>query len=102
MFSSRYLGGCNIWCMLGRLGLARGYKIRFFIALPLAIVMLHVRHPMYAYVVASHGFPNINGCPSNLLLGLITRKSVGYSQELTEISMSCNAPSSLTTNLNQF
>jgi hypothetical protein len=60
--------------------------IRFFVELPLAIVMLLVRHPMYASVVASHGRPNINGFPSSLLLGLITRKPTRYSQELTEIS----------------
>jgi hypothetical protein len=73
--------------------------IRFFIELPLEIVIFHVRHPMYAFVVASHGYPNINGCPSSLLLGLITRKSAGYSQESTEIFMYCNVPTSLTIDL---
>jgi hypothetical protein len=54
---------------------------------------------MYAYDVARHGIPNINGCPSSLLLGLINRKSTGYSQESTEISTSCNVTTGLTTDL---
>jgi hypothetical protein len=86
-FPFGYLGGFNCRCMTGTLGLAGGYKIRFFITLPLAIVMLHVGHPMYAFVVASHGHPNINGCPSSLILGLITRKSTGYSQESIKIDI---------------
>ena len=98
-FSSGYLGGCNYWCMTGKLGLAGGYMIRFFVAFPLAIVMLHVRHPMYASAIASHGRPNINECPSSLLLGLITRKSTGYSQESNEIAMSCNVLTGLTIDL---
>ena len=53
--------------------------MRFFVALPLEIVMFPVQHPMYASVVVSHGLPNINWCLSSLLLGLITRKSAGYS-----------------------
>jgi hypothetical protein len=61
--------------------------------------MLLVRHPMYASVVGSHGCPNINGCPLSLLLGLITRKSVGYSQDSTEIAMSSNVLTGLTTDL---
>ena len=85
--------------MKGRLGLVGGYKIRFFIALPLTIVMFLVQHPMYASFVASHGRPNINGCPSSQLLGLITKKSSGYSQDSTEIAMSCNLPTGFTTDL---
>jgi hypothetical protein len=85
--------------MTGRVGLDGGYVMRFFVALPLTIFMLHVRRPMYAFVVASHGLPNINGCPSSLLLMLITRKSTGYSQESTRISISCNVSSSLTTDI---
>jgi hypothetical protein len=85
--------------MIGRLGLAGGYKIRFFIALPIEIVMLHVRHPMYASIIASHGCPNINECPSSLLLRLITRKSARYSQESTKISMSFNVLIGLTNDL---
>jgi len=71
--------------------------MRLFVAPPLEIVMLLVRHPMYASAVVSHGLPSINGCPSSPLLGLIMRKLVGYSQELTEIAISCNVPTSLTT-----
>jgi hypothetical protein len=73
--------------------------IRFFVALLLEIFILVMRHPMYASVVFSHGHPSINGCPSSLLLGLITKKSYGYSQESTEIAMYCNVPTGLTTNL---
>jgi len=85
--------------MTRRLGLAGGSNIRFFIALSLAIVMFLVRHHMYAYVVSSHGRPNINECPSSLLLGLITKKSSWYSQESTDTTMSCNVPTGLTTDL---
>jgi hypothetical protein len=94
---SGYLGGGNCRCMIVRLGLAGGYRMRFFLTPPLSIVMLPMRHPMYASVVASHGLPNINGFPSSPLLGLMMRKSIGYSQESTEISMSCNVPIILTT-----
>jgi len=99
MFSVGYMGGFNCWCMACRLGLVGGYKIRFFITLPLSIVMFHVRHPMYAYVIYSHGHRNINGCPLSLLLGLITRKSARYSQESTDIVMSYNVPTGLTVDL---
>jgi hypothetical protein len=73
--------------------------MRLFVALPLEIVILPVRHPMYAYVVVSHGLPSINGFPSSPLLGLIMRKSVGYSQESNEIAISYNVSIGLTTDL---
>jgi hypothetical protein len=85
--------------MIGRFGLAGGYKISFFMALLLEIFKLAMRHPMYASVVSSHIRPSINGSPSSLLLRLITRKSFGYSQESREITIYCNVPTSLTTNL---
>jgi hypothetical protein len=98
-FPSRYLGGCNYRCMTGTLGLVGGYKIRFFITLPLEIVMLHVGHPMYASVVTSHGRPNSKGCLSSLILGLITIKSTWYSQELIEIDIYSKVPTGLTIDL---
>jgi hypothetical protein len=52
---------------------------------------------MYALVVVSHGLPSINGCPSSPLLGLMMRKSAKYSQESTEIAISCNVPTGRTT-----
>jgi hypothetical protein len=73
--------------------------MRLLLAFPLAIVMFPMRHPMYASVVVSHGLPNINGCLSSLLLGLITRKYDGYSQESTEIATSCNVFTNLTIDL---
>jgi hypothetical protein len=73
--------------------------MRFFVALPLAIVMFPVQHPMYASVVVSHGLPNINGCPLIPLLGLIMRKLVEFSQESIEIAISFNVSIGLTTNL---
>jgi hypothetical protein len=72
--------------------------MRFFVTHPLAIVILPVRHPMYASPVASHGLPNINGFPSSILLGLMMRKSIRYSQHLTEMDISCNVPTGRTTN----
>jgi hypothetical protein len=85
--------------MVGILGLAGGYMMRFFVAFPLEIVMLPVQHPMYAFAIVSQGIPNVNGCPSSLLLRLITMKSTGYSQESTEIAKSCNVSTGLTTDL---
>jgi hypothetical protein len=72
---SGYRGGGNCGYTKVGLGLAGGYKMRFFVIPPLAIVILPVRHPMYASAVASHGLPSINGCPSSPLLGLMMRKS---------------------------
>jgi hypothetical protein len=66
--------------------------MRLFVIPPLTIIILPVWNPMYAFVVASHGLPSINRCPSSLLLGLMMRKSVGYSQESTEMAISCNVP----------
>jgi hypothetical protein len=80
------------------LGLAEGYTMRLFVAPPLAMVMFPMRHPIYASVVASHGLPSINGWPSSPLLGLIMRKSAGYSKESIEIAISYNVPTGLTTN----
>ena len=68
----------------------------FFVIPPLAIVILPIRHPMYAFVVASHGLPSINGCPSRPPFGLMMSKSVGYSQESTEMDISCNVPTGRT------
>jgi hypothetical protein len=82
---------------MDRLGLARGYRMRFFVAPPLAIFMLLMQHPMYASAAVSHGLPSINGCPLSPLLGLIMRKSAGYSQESTKIDISCNVPTVFTT-----
>jgi len=92
-----YIGGDNCGCMIFRLGLAGGYMMRFFVTPPLEIVILPMRHPMYAFVVAGHGLPSINGCPSTPLLWSMMRKSVGYSQESTEIAILCNMPTDLTT-----
>jgi hypothetical protein len=74
------------------LGLAGGYKMRFFMIPPLVIAIFSVRHPMYASVIASHGLPNINGCPSSPPFGLMMRKSARYSQESTKMAISCNVP----------
>jgi hypothetical protein len=89
---SRYLDGGNCGYMKVGLGLAGGYKMRFFVIPPLVIVILHARNPIYVSSIASHGLPSINGFPSSLLHGLMMRKSVGYSQELTEMATSCNVP----------
>jgi hypothetical protein len=70
--------------------------MRFFVIPPLAIVILPIRHPMYASVVASHGLPSINGFPSSPLLRLMMRKSARDSQELTEMAISCNVPTGQT------
>jgi hypothetical protein len=94
---SGYHGGGNCEYMKVGLRLAGGYKMRFFVIPPLAIVILLVRHPMYASAIASQGLPSINGCPSSLLLGLMMRKSVGYSQESMEMDISCNVPTGRTT-----
>jgi hypothetical protein len=92
-----YCGGGNCGYTKVGLGLAGGYKMRFFVIPPLVIVIFHVRHPMYTSVVASHGLPSINGCPSSPPLGLMMRKSVEYSQESTKMAISCNVPTSRTT-----
>jgi ABC-type microcin C transport system permease subunit YejB len=81
------------------LGLVGGYKIRFFTTIPQEIVMLHVGHPMYASIVAIHGCPNINECPSSLILGLITRKSTRNSQDSIDIDISSKVATGLTTDL---
>jgi hypothetical protein len=94
---SGYRGGGNCGYTKVGLGLAGGYKMRFFVIPPLVIVILPTRHPMYASAIASHGLPNINGFPSSPLLGLMMRKSVGYSQESTEMAISCNVPIGRTT-----
>jgi hypothetical protein len=65
---------------------------------PLVIVILPTQHPMYASAVASHGLPSINGFPSSPLVGLMMRKSTGYSQESMEMAISCNVPTGQTTN----
>ena len=52
---------------------------------------------MYAFRVARHGLPSNNGCPSSPLLGLIMRKLARHSQKSTEISISYNVPTGLTT-----
>jgi hypothetical protein len=70
--------------------------MRLFVIPPLAIVILRIQHPMYASSVAIHGLPSINGCPSSPLLGLMIRKSTRYSQELTEMVISCNVPTGRT------
>lgn len=57
------------------------------------------RHPIYAFVVANNGLPSINGCPSRLLPGLMTKKCTGYSEKSTEIVMSSKVPSGLITDL---
>jgi hypothetical protein len=51
---------------------------------------------MYASAIASHGLPSINGFPSSPLLGLMMRKSTGYSQESVEMAISCNVPTGQT------
>jgi hypothetical protein len=89
---SRYRGGGDYGYTKVGLGLVGVYKMRLFVIPPLAIVILPIQHPMYGYVVASHGLLNINGFPSSPLLGLMLRKFVGYSQELTEMAISCNMP----------
>jgi hypothetical protein len=94
---SGYRGGENCGYTKARLGLAGGYKVRFFVIPPLVIVILPARHPMYEFVVASHGLPSINGCPSSPLLGLMMRKSTGYSQESTKMAISCNVKTGRTT-----
>jgi hypothetical protein len=71
--------------------------MRFFVTPPLEIVILPVWHPMYTSVVVSHGIPSINRCPSSPLLGLMMRKSTGYSQESTIITISCSVPTGITT-----
>ena len=71
--------------------------MRFLVTPPLAIVIVPDRQPMYASAIASHALPNINGCPSSPLLGLMMRKYVGYSQESTEMAISRSMPSGLTT-----
>ena len=83
--------------MIDGLGLVGGYRMRFFVSPPLAIVMFPMKHPIYAYVVVSHGIHSINGYPSTPLLRLIMRKSAGYSQDSTEIDISYNVPTGLTT-----
>jgi hypothetical protein len=95
---SGYRGGGNFGYTKVGLALAGGYKVRFFVIPPLVIVILPTRHPMYASVIASHGLPNTNGCPSSPLLVLMMRKSSGYSQESTEMAISCNVPTGRTTN----
>ena len=91
-----YRGGDKCGYMKVGLGLVGGYKMRFFVTPPLVIVIFPIQYPMYTSVVVSHGLPSINGCPSSSLLGLMMRKSAGYSQESTEISMSCSVPTGLT------
>jgi hypothetical protein len=51
---------------------------------------------MFASTVARHVLSSINGCPSSPLLGLMMRKFAGYSQESTEIAISCNVPTGRT------
>jgi hypothetical protein len=94
---SGYRGGGNCGYTKVGLGLAGGYKMRLFVIPPLVIVILPTQHPMYTSFVAIHGMPSINGCPSSPLLGLIIRKSIGYSQESMEMAISCNVPTGLTT-----
>ena len=70
-----------------------------FMASPLAMVMLPVRKPMSTSAVANQGRPSIMWGPSNLIFGLITKKSARYSHKSTKTRMSCNIPSSLITDL---
>jgi hypothetical protein len=94
---SGYRGGGNFGYTKVGIGLAGGYKVRFFVIPPLVIAILLARHSMYTSSVASHGLPSINRCPSSPLLGLMMRKSDGYSQELIEMAISCNVPTGQTT-----
>jgi hypothetical protein len=94
---SGYHGGGNYGYTKFVLGLGGGYKMRFFVIPPLVIVILPARHPIDASVVASHGLPNINGCPSSPLRGFMIWKSVGYSQDSMEMATSCNVPIGRTT-----
>jgi hypothetical protein len=71
--------------------------MRFLVTPPLEIVIVPDQQPMYASTFMSHGLPNINGCPSSPLFGLMMRKSTRYSQESTEMAISCSVPSGLTT-----
>ena len=54
--------------------------------------MMPTQHLIQASVFANQGQPNTKGCPFSLLLGLMTRKSIGYSQKLTETITSCKVP----------
>jgi hypothetical protein len=49
---SGYHGGGNCGYMKVGLGLAGGYKMRFFVTPPLEIVILPILNPMYASVVS--------------------------------------------------
>ena len=54
---------------------------------------------MQASAVANKGLPRISWCPPSYDLGFKTKKSVGYSHESTETTMSSNIPSGLIVDL---
>ena len=54
---------------------------------------------MYAYVVASHGLPKINGCPPRYDLGYKRTKSTGYSHDSMKTNRSSRIPSGLIVDL---
>lgn len=53
-------------------------------------------HPIRALVDANQGHPMIMGCLPELELGVMTRKSTGYSQESKETITSSRTPAGLT------
>jgi len=76
-------------------GLEDGYKVIFFIYRPFDMVISPDLHPMKASVVTNHGLPRMTGWPTMLVLGWITRKSTGYSQEFKVTSISLRIPAGL-------
>jgi len=66
--------------------------VSFFMELPWEIVISLDLGPIYASVVASHGLPRMRGSPPRLDLGYKTMKSMGYSQESTEITTYSRIP----------
>ena len=77
------------------IALAGGYKLNFFVELPLEMYMSPDLQLIKASAVASQGLPKIIGCPPRLLLGVKIIKSTGYSQESKETEISSNTPSGL-------
>ena len=73
--------------------------MRFFVLVPSDMVIDTDRQLMQASAVANQGLPRISGCPPSYDLGCKTKKSVGYSQESTEMTRSSKIPSGLMVDL---